>query len=295
MLNVEQTEMQAALLQLNQAIDNHGQWFDTLTRTLICSLPHDKRDVAKDAHRQCLFGQWYYGAAHDGLRNHPGFIAIEAEHRLMHKLAANLLQKTDSAAPIATLEFDSFANALKRLRLEMFTLKHELEEALYNRDALTGANNRIGMLTQLREQHELVKRTVQSCCIAMLDLDHFKAVNDTHGHAAGDKVLAVTAHYVMDHVRPYDKLFRYGGEEFLICMPGTDTATGHEVVERMRQGLAATPIDYGGGTLRITVSLGLALLAPDVSVEESIARADKAMYAAKTAGRNCTRIWDPAM
>lgn len=295
MLNVEQSEMQAALLQLDQAIDNHGQWFDAINRTLICRLPHDKRDVAKDAHRQCLLGQWYYGAAHDGLRKHPGFTAIETEHKYMHKLAANLLQKSSSSVPISTLEFDSFANALKRLRLQMYSLKHELVEALYNLDALTGAHNRIGMLTQLREQHELVKRTVQSCCIAMLDLDHFKAVNDTHGHAAGDKVLAVAAHYVMEHIRPYDKLFRYGGEEFLICMQGTDAATGHEVVERMRHGLAAMPIDFGGDAIRITISLGVTALAPDVSVEESIERADKAMYAAKAAGRNCTRIWVPAM
>jgi diguanylate cyclase (GGDEF)-like protein len=73
-------------------------------------------------------------------------------------------------------------------------------------------------------------------------------------------------------------------------------ATGYEVMERLRQGLAATPIEYGGGaTLHITMSFGIALLDPDVSVEQSIERADKAMYAAKAAGRNCTRIWDPSM
>jgi diguanylate cyclase (GGDEF)-like protein len=79
-------------------------------------------------------------------------------------------------------------------------------------------------------------------------------------------------------------------------MPNTDATTGYEVIERVRQGLATMPILYDGkATLQITMSFGIALLDPDVSVEQSIDRADKAMYAAKAAGRNCTRIWDPSM
>ncbi|MDP2028367.1 MAG: diguanylate cyclase [Thiobacillus sp.] len=296
MFNIEQHEMQEILTQLDQAIDNHTEWFDSITRTLVCRLPHDHRDAVVDAHRQCRLGQWYYGAAPEALRRHPGFIALEAEHSNMHRLAANLLQTAASGSAVSPLDFDSFANALGRLRLQLYTLKRELEDLLFNRDALTGANSRIGMLTKLREQHELVKRQVQACCIVMMDVDHFKVVNDTYGHLAGDRALAVSVRYVMAHLRPYDKLFRYGGEEFLACMPNTNTTTGHEVMERVREGLAATAIDYDGkAVFQITMSFGLALLDPDVSVEQSIDRSDKAMYAAKTAGRNCSRIWDPSM
>jgi diguanylate cyclase (GGDEF)-like protein len=180
--------------------------------------------------------------------------------------------------------------------LQLYTLKRELEDGIHNLDPLTGANSRIGMLTWLREQQELVKRHVQTCCIAMMDLDHFKMVNDVYGHMAGDRGLATAARYVMEHLRPYDKLFRYGGEEFLICMQNTNAASGYEIVERVRQGIAATPIDYDGkGIIQITASFGLTLLDPDMRVEQSIERADKAMYAAKSAGRNCTRIWDASM
>lgn len=296
MIKVVQNEMQQVLLQLDQAIYNHTQWYDSIARTLTCQLPYDRRDVAEEAHRQCRFGQWYYGAAPENLRAHPGFIAIEAEHKNMHQLAAKLLQTAASGTIISSLDYDSFVNAVERLRLQLYTLKRELEDSLYNLDSLTGANNRIGMLTRLREQQELVKRQVQSCCIAMMDIDHFKAVNDTHGHTAGDRVLAASAHYLMEHFRPYDKLFRYGGEEFLVCMQNTNATVGYEVVERVRQGLATNPIDYGGtNTLQITMSFGVTLLDPDVSIEQSIERADKAMYAAKNAGRNCTRIWDISM
>lgn len=296
MIKLTKNETQSAIVQLDQAIYNHGKWYDSITRTLLCRLPYDRGDVAKDAHRQCRLGQWYYSDEPDKLRTHPGFIAIEAEHKNMHRLAAKLLQTTASGAVVSTFDFDSFNNVLERLRLGIHSLKHELEDSLFNIDSLTGADNRIGMLSRLREQQDLARRHVQSCCIAMMDLDHFKVVNDTYGHVAGDRVLAATASYMMENFRPYDKLFRYGGEEFLVCMQNTDITAGYEIVERVRQGLAAMPIDYGGQTpLQISMSFGVTMLDPDIAAEQSIERADKAMYAAKLAGRNCTRIWDASM
>lgn len=98
------------------------------------------------------------------------------------------------------------------------------------------------------------------------------------------------------HVRSYDKVFRYGGEEFLIFLQQTNEQAAHELVERLREGIASTPVDHKGTeAIRMTASFGLTLLDPDVSIEHSIERADKAMYAAKAAGRNCTRIWDPSL
>ena len=119
--------------------------------------------------------------------------------------------------------------------------------------------------------------------------------NDIHGHLAGDKVLAVLAGDIMARLRPYDKLFRYGGEEFLISMPHTDSKSGLNVVERLREGIAASSIHYEGKEIRITASFGLTLLDLDVSVEQTVERADRALYAAKSSGRNCTRIWDSSL
>lgn len=292
----EPHEIQDIIAQLDQAITSHAEWFDSLTRTLICHIPYEKKEVAGDAHRHCRLGQWYYSDVPAKLRKHPGFIALEEEHEAMHRLAGSLLLKAGSCESIPTEEFDQFAGSLGRLRLQIYTLKRELENELYNLDHLTGANSRIGMLTRLREQHELVKRQVEPCSVVMMDIDHFKQVNDNYGHAAGDKVLATAARFIMDHIRPYDKLFRYGGEEFLLCMQNTDEATAFDVIERLRAGLAEWPIDCGNGlVLRISMSFGLTQLATDVSVERSIEQADQAMYAAKAAGRNTTCIWQPAM
>jgi diguanylate cyclase (GGDEF)-like protein len=213
----------------------------------------------------------------------------------MHQLAANLLLTEAADETIPLLDYENFNNSINNMRLQLRTLKHEMEDLLYNHDSLTRAYNRIGMLTKLRELQEFVKRNIQSCCIVMMDLDHFKSINDVHGHLAGDQVLAALAGYIMTHLRPYDKLFRYGGEEFLISLPHTNSKSGLEVVERLREGIAASSIHYEGKEICITASFGLTLLDPDVSAEQSVQRADRALYAAKCSGRNCTRIWDPSL
>ena len=147
---------------------------------MCAELPGDKHDTSDEAHTECRFGQWYYGHAPEKLRKHPGFIALGEEHQRLHHMARLLLIAADAENPIAPLDFDNFANALERLRLEISALERELENSLFNHDALTGAINRFGILPTLREQQELVKRHAQLCYIAMMDLDNFKAVNDLH-------------------------------------------------------------------------------------------------------------------
>ena len=289
-------ELQGVIAQLKEALYNHQQWHAAVIRALVCKLPGDMHDTNSEAHTQCRLGQWYYGKAPEKLRHHPGFIALGEEHKRMHHLARLLLIAADAGSTIATLEYDSFANALERLRLEISALERELEDSLFNHDVLTGAITRFGILPMLREQQELVKRCVQTCYIAMIDFDHFKAINDLYGHLAGDRVLAESVRYLIEHLRPYDKVFRYGGEEILLCMPHTEFTPGYDRVKELNEGLAALDIDIGEKEpIHVTVSIGLARLDPDVPVETSIDRADKAMYAAKSAGRNCARIWDPTM
>lgn len=264
--------------------------------SLICRLPPDERDLSDSPHRRCPFGQWYYAQQDTNLSQHPGFVAVASEHEQLHQMAARMLVASLVNEPIPVRDYEGFVNAATRMRAEMLGLRNELENRIANLDPLTGATSRIGMLTRLRAQQEMVKRDRDSCTIAMMDLDLFKSVNDGYGHQAGDIVLVETVRYMMTHLRPYDEFFRYGGEEFLFCAPGTDLEAGRQAVERLRDGLAAMPIDVGDGrVLRISASFGVTLLDPDVPVEESISRADQALYQAKAAGRNQTRIWDPSI
>jgi diguanylate cyclase (GGDEF)-like protein len=290
--SLEQT--QNAMAQLEQAMYNHEQWYKALPRTLVSHLPPDAADVDTDAHRSCRFGQWYYSAATAPLMEHPGFVALGGEHEQMHRLAAALLVQNAEGTPVPANDFDRFSNTLERARLEMQSLHKELETTLQNRDPLTGARNRSGMLTDLREQHALVKRGVQPSTLAMLDLDHFMRVNDTHGHVVGDRVLFATAVCVQQHLRPYDRLYRFGGEEFLLCLPNTAVIQAMDIVERLRQAIAANSIQMESvPALLVTASFGVAELEDGVQLEKCIDRADKALYLAKRAGRNCSRAWAP--
>jgi len=292
MFGIAPEELQSVLAQLDQAIRNHEEWFESLNRLMLCRLPFDQRDVREDAHRECRFGQWLYQYANPQLREHPAFSAIEKDHERMHRAAAKLLFNVQETGTTPPDDYDRFANAMQSLRLEINTLKHELETAYYNLDSLTGANSRIGMLTHLREQLELVNRGAQHFSLAMMDLDHFKRVNDSYGHLVGDSALSHVARYLLDNIRPYDRLFRYGGEEFLLSMPHTDAVSALPMVERLREGIALLPIP--GNTadpLHLTVSFGITVMAQGMSVEEAINRADQALYAAKSLGRNCSKVW----
>lgn len=291
MLDLSQVEIQALLLQVEQAIVHHERWHRELTRTLLCQLPCDSRDLADDAHRLCRFGQWYDSDATHALRANAAFIAAGTEHVRMHQMAARLLRAWTSES-FTPADYDVFAESLDRLRPKLVALEHELEEAIFNRDPLTDAESRAGMLGRLRELLELGRRHAMRSSIAMMDLDHFKAINDGHGHGIGDRVLAGAVRYLKQHLRPYDNVYRYGGEEFLISLPNADAEVSFTVVERMREGLAAEVLASDGGTaIRVSASFGIAELDPATSVEEAIERADHALYAAKAGGRNCVRLW----
>lgn len=281
-------QLQSAIAQLDQALYNHEQWYKNLLRVLIAHVPPEAPDLMPDAHRRCRFGQWYESLPAAFLHEHPTFASMGQAHEKMHSGARTLLQRVSDKLPISSDDLDKFNNVLDRMRLEVQALQHELADMAQNRDPLTGARNRASLLSDLREQHALAQREVQACALAMLDLDHFKRVNDEYGHAAGDAALVSTVQCLQALLRPYDRIYRYGGEEFLLCMPSTTLDQAREVADRMRVAIAAQSIrlDNAGHVLQVTASFGVATLAPSRSVEDSIDRADKALYEAKAAGRN---------
>ena len=181
---------------------------------------------------------------------------------------------------------------IKRKRYTDFlrqNLDYSLELAVT--DELTGLNNRRYMESQLAP---LIDRAVaggdgDGVATLMIDIDHFKKINDTHGHDVGDEVLREFAARLATNVRAVDLPCRYGGEEFTVIMPGADLAAAEKVAERIRLHVAGTPFRVAGGAelLSVTISIGVAASAgSDDTAEALIKRADAALYAAKSAGRN---------
>jgi diguanylate cyclase (GGDEF)-like protein len=163
-----------------------------------------------------------------------------------------------------------------------------LIEEQATRDPLTGALNRRAFFNAIELEFSRSQRHGHSFCIAMLDIDHFKNINDRFGHLVGDRVLTAMCKKVNDLVRPHDVFARYGGEEFLILMPETSLSNAMQVAQRL---LGALAISDDDALPTITVSIGLAEWSTgDDSIESLITRADGALYVAKTNGRNCIEI-----
>lgn len=290
--------LRAAAAEIDRCAYNHEQWFDALIGTLVCGLPPDERDLCDDAHHRCRLGQWYFSGntVITALSKRPGFRELGVEHERMHTHARNMLRALADGQEIPHREYQAFVSALKNLRMEIATLRQDIDDTLYAIDPLTGIPGRTHMLSRLREHQALVERGIQTCCLAMMDLDNFKIVNDRFGHPAGDRVLVSFARHIAQNLRPYDAAFRYGGEEFLILLPETTCGDGLAVIKRLGAALAEVPQFVGADDpIHVTASFGLTGLQPDVPVERSIDRADRALYAAKAAGKNCCVLWDGSM
>jgi len=154
-------------------------------------------------------------------------------------------------------------------------------------DALTGISNRRHIEYMLHVAVDEARRSHRELAVIMLDIDHFKRVNDSHGHPAGDQVLEQIVHVCQGALRQHDRLGRMGGEEFLVVLPDTDIEGGLQVAERLRACVAATRPVVGGVELQLSISLGVAQLrAADTGATSLVRRADAALYHAKDNGRN---------
>ncbi|MBT8101412.1 MAG: sensor domain-containing diguanylate cyclase [Gammaproteobacteria bacterium] len=191
---------------------------------------------------------------------------------------------TDLLAHLGVIASFCVENAVNRARLlrSGFT------------DVLTGWHNRRYLIVRLGEELARARRDGARLTCLMLDIDHFKRVNDNWGHAAGDSVLREIAQRIESQVRASDVAARYGGEEFVVLLPNTDADSALLLAERIRQAVSATPIDLQNGeSVTITASIGISEVRPAPEAEDLktvgdslIARADVALYAAKSAGRD---------
>jgi len=155
-------------------------------------------------------------------------------------------------------------------------------------DALTDLWNRPGVIDILEKELSRLKREGTSLGIILADIDHFKRINDAHGHFAGDAALKEIAVRIKDSVRPYDSVGRYGGEEFLVVMPGCTQEEAMQAAERLRLAFHDRPLETSEGRFNTTISLGVVSAdgRADLDLETLIRAADKALYRAKHAGRN---------
>jgi diguanylate cyclase (GGDEF)-like protein len=281
------------LHELDRALHDSLQWQNRLYRSLISGGAVPADDLAEDSHRHCEFGRWLADLPPELKSRDAALADIELLHERMHAAGRRMVDARRQDEPVGTAAFDAFVELAQDFKLSLLKYQRRIISEVCTLDPLTGAGNRYAMDLRLTEEWERSRRTGLPCSVCMLDLDRFKEVNDTHGHAVGDTVLRVISRYLKGDGRIYDNLFRYGGEEFLICMPNTPLTTAETVLNRLREGLAALTVPLAGGDcLRITASFGVTLLLTDEPIEQSIERADHALLCAKSHGRNLVCVWD---
>ncbi|MDW7550398.1 GGDEF domain-containing protein [Pseudoalteromonas peptidolytica] len=164
-----------------------------------------------------------------------------------------------------------------------------------NYDVLTKVPNRRYAFGIIHKQLSNLSRRNSYASVVMADLDHFKKVNDTYGHSAGDEVIKAFANIILSNIRDFDVVCRYGGEEFLIFFPDTDAQQASLIAERIRESLCANEIIFKGQVIGASASFGVSNILPEQSLNEAIDEADSALYTSKCNGRNKTTIFEPIL
>ena len=200
-------------------------------------------------------------------------------------------------AELAAITLDYGGAPAAMIALNDISQRKEMEAELFRQastDSLTGVSNRRYFQNQAEQEVRRARRFARDMTVMMIDIDHFKKINDEHGHAVGDAVIQGVVKRALESLRQSDSLGRIGGEEFAVLLPETSLAAAYDVAERLREHMAAKPIIAGTTPIPCAVSIGVAQLsAQDGSIDDLLNRADLALYAAKNNGRNKVEMAPP--
>jgi len=232
-----------------------------------------------------------------GIRDLDGHPFSEPERHFLKEVADLMLN--DLVAGEESLALEQRLRLLEKENIEL-SMKNRALAELSSRDALTGLFNRWYVLEKIEAEMNRCLRHGSPMSLLILDIDHFRRINETQGHGSGDQVLQTVGRLLRESCRIYDIPGRYGGEEFCLMLPETTVEKTLQVAERLRQRVAEAHVAAGEGLLRITASIGLAGLesVPDEAVFGATAlveRADRALGVAKDRGRNRVEAWSASV
>ncbi|MCK7613579.1 diguanylate cyclase [Roseibium sediminicola] len=268
-------------------LNSHRNWVYRLNKTLICGLDPTSEMIAEDAHVHCAFGHWLEQRAQHLDLDTETLSNLVGRHKKVHDLAREMALTVRDGHTIEESLYDEFLAISERFIGLIESAYDALIASINATDPLTGAENRSLMNVRLEERKRIAAGKSSQAWIIMIDLDHFKSVNDDYGHEVGDHVLKGFGSLVRDHIRGDDLFFRYGGEEFLLCISGVSENTVARVAERLRKACANKVYKVKNDKeLSVTASFGIAGLTDYKQISDAINAADIAMYAAKRAGRN---------
>lgn len=245
---------------------------------------------------RCDFGKWLNYEAKEVVQNNSKLKSIETLHNSLHLFGEKIeLYSGENESHILITYLEKCELLSLSIGTELALVDNILMNKKVTKDALTGAMNRNGLKSVFESQYEISLATNNSFVIAMCDLDHFKKVNDSFGHVAGDRILRLFVDTVKKYIRSSDIIIRYGGEEFIIILPAINKTKGSQVLEKIREEFEKSFLVIDDNDIRTTVSVGLLEIKPEQYykknfLNEYINIADQKLYMAKKSGRNRVEV-----
>lgn len=274
--------MAADTSRLSQLIDDYIVWFATWHRLTALGRFEPVPPPAS-------FATWRLDALKSLYGAGPAIERVTALHEQLHTLVKLVLIKEAETKTLDTKDDESIIAKYLELMQELRRFERAFAAAASDLDPLTGLRTRLTMAQDLEREISRTARSKRPFYLAILDIDHFKTINDTYGHENGDRVLVAIADQISRGLRGHDDAYRIGGEEFLLCLKETDAAGCAVVLERLRLAIEKNQISLSDGrTVSVTASLGVTACNGNGSIKsEALMRAaDQALYRAKNEGRN---------
>ena len=281
-------ELESLTDSLEVAVITHLSWLSNVNKALVCNDVHALHLCPEgESYKRCQFGRWYYNVTNPILTEDAVFKKIGVLHKAMHIKVFELIEMLKNNEAITLECYQAFIDQQSDF-FEMLTLlTKDSTESLGNIDFLTGLPNRRAFQQVLLMEENRIKRSNITSSIAIADLDYFKKVNDSYGHDAGDKVLTQVADVFRHSIREHDVVSRFGGEEFIFCLPEVNCCEANDVVERIRLCVEKEIFEIGDDeAIRITCSFGVSHFNRNTPHAEALSYADVSLYKAKGAGRN---------
>lgn len=273
---------------LDAAVEAHQDWLRRILRCAVLGTSPGEDALQRSAHQVCQFGQWFSAnrvqlGELDLQRTNRIEIAHQSMHDSIRSLCIDLLERKNGK--VADLE--QFESSQSELLVLLATLKTLHLANAGHRDVLTGLPSRYGIETEFGQFRKTCQRNNTQCYVGIIDIDHFKRVNDMFGHPVGDSVLRHLANTLRSVVRANERLFRFGGEEFLVLLQCESSDEAHAAAQRIVDMVRATEIvTPHGDHLALTITLGIAHVSETEELSQAIERADRALYTGKEAGRD---------
>jgi len=285
-------EIDRLITELDAAIDAHMNWTHRILRFVVLRTSPGEDVLAPMAHTLCKFGCWYTkNLGHFEAIDAPAARRVERIHQAMHDAIRSICSDILAGQPGKNADLLAFEQAQSELLVLLARFKTTILSNAARNDPLTGLPLRYGIEGDFAMQQKDALRNRNLLYVALIDVDHFKRINDSYGHPVGDRVLRHLAETLNCNLRSNEPLYRFGGEEFLWLMQCKSAGEAEQSANRLLTTIRTTPVPIAENqSVTLTVTLGMAQVGDHEELASALERADVALYKGKETGRDCCVI-----